>query len=180
MLITKTNPAGIDVVIQQIQTDLYVYLLAKWGIADADYKCSGRCYRNKQDGNYFAQVYIGGNDYEDATWNDMLKAVSFFGISEIETHKAGEKTDVHLVFFVNIAKLKPAIQHRADEEVRKDVQNFFFQYPGLYKSTELWLENVLKEYRGSSASEGLKVVDMHPIHCFRINLEILYNKNICP
>ena len=93
--------------------------------------------------------------------------------------------NVHLIFFADVKKLKanadPAIAHRADAEVRKDVQllaekgMFGFRYI----STELWLENVLKEYQGSYKSEQLVKVDMHPVHCFRLNFELHYNKDLC-
>jgi hypothetical protein len=182
MLITKTGPAGIDAVIQSIQTDLHAYLLSKWTDIDISaYECNGRCYRNKKDEGYIAEVYVSANEYKEVFWNDNLAAISFFGVSSQETHDKGEKVNVHLVFFVNLQKLKPLIAHRADEEVRKDVQNYFLTlYPGVYKSTELWLENVLSEYAGSYRDDRLKAVDMHPVHCFRLNLEITYNKNICP
>jgi hypothetical protein len=181
MLITKTNPVGIDAVIQSIQTDMHAYL-SKWTDIDISaYECNGRCYRNKKDEGYIAEVYTSGNEYKEVYWNDNLAAISFFGVSSQETHDKGEKVNVHLVFFVNLQKLKPLIAHRADEEVRKDVQNYFLTlYPGVYKSTELWLENVLSEYAGSYRDDRLKAVDMHPVHCFRLNLEITYNKNICP
>lgn len=187
MLNVKTNPVGIDILIQAYQTALHERLIAAWGLADDQYECYGRCYRNKNDNGYVAEVFKAGIDYQEVYWNDRVSAVSFFGISN-EEHGIGENTRIHLVFFVDIKKLKPTINHRADEEVRRDVQLFAAEgFRGFqYKSTELWLENVLREYPGNFRNYGsgdingkLKFLDMHPTHCFRINLEINYNKNIC-
>ncbi|MBK7885475.1 MAG: hypothetical protein IPJ81_18045 [Chitinophagaceae bacterium] len=186
MLITKNNPVGIDILIQEFQQELHDRLMQEWGLnvnipeQNALYECYGRCYRNKKNNGYIAEVYNGSNEYKEVYWNDKLNAISFFGIGSNETHDNGEKANIHLIFFVNLEKLKPSILHRADEEVRKDVQIIASEYFGfVYKSTDLWLENVLKEYPGSRREDRLNAVDMQPIHCFRLNFELYYNKNIC-
>lgn len=178
MLITKTSPIGIDYVIQKLQTYLHGQLLTTWGIDSADYESYGRCYRNKKDNGYVAEVF-NGSDYKEVYWQDGLKAISFFGLSEKVRVQVGEKANVHLVFFVDLSKLKPLITHRADEEVRADVTNLVEMHGFELQSIDMWLENVLKEYPGSYRDERLKFVDMHPIHCFRLNLLINYqiNKN---
>jgi hypothetical protein len=179
MLITKSNPVGVDAAIQRLQTKLHTYLVDKWTITtSADYECYGRCYRNKKDTGYIAEVFTTGKDYKEVYWNDTLKAISFFGASDKVDSKRGMiEQGVHLVFFVNATKLKPAITHRADEEVRKDVAEFFsglskegFQYMGY----ETGVENVLKEYPGTRTSSNVAKLDMQPVHSFRINLKGLY------
>jgi hypothetical protein len=187
MLITKTNPVGIDVLIQNLQTHLHKQLVTKWGLAGSNdplYECYGRAYRNKHKSGYIAEVYtggLGGVDYKEVYWNDELKAISFFGISSKTTFDLKNKTDVHLVFFVNLANLKPNVAHRADEEVRNEIQQLFGNtlHGFSYESMELWLENVLREYPGSRRDERLIAVDMQPVHCFRINLTLLYKPSIC-
>jgi len=182
MLITKTNPVGIDFYIQKLQTALHTKLLVAWEIDTSLYQCYGRAYRNKKDNGYIAEVYTGGNEYKEVYWDDKLAAISFFGISNNIKQDVGSVADIHLVYFVNIAKLKPTIAHRADEEVRNDVANvigaslFSFEF----NSIDMWLENVLREYAGSYRDQRLKAVDMHPVHCFRLNLNLKYNPNkIC-
>jgi len=183
MLQLKTDPVGIDVQIQRLQQFLYKSLSATWGI-DPDseaWACYGRCYKNKTENGYIAEVYAGKGEYKEVYWNDDVWSVSFFGLSDRIEFDVTNKAKVHLVFFVNVEKLKPAIVHRADEEIRKDVQNaigaglFGFQLD----SIDLWLENVLREYTGSRRDERLKFVDMQPVHCFRINLTSSYNINNC-
>lgn len=184
MLITKTNPVGEDVPIQKLQSFIHGQLVTKWGLAGANdtlYQCYGKAYRNKQDNAYIAEVYTGSNEYKEVYWNDELKAISWFGLSGAIRHDIIEQVAVHLVFFVNLEKLKPSITHRADAEVRKDVLDIIGsgRFGLKYESTELWIENVLREYPGSRRDDRLKAVDMHPIHCFRLNFQLKFDKNNC-
>lgn len=188
MLITKTNPVGIDWYIQQLQTKLHADLVANWELSESNlYKCYGRCDRNKKEGGYVAEVYIGGNDYKEVYWDDSLTAISFFGINGIIKKGVQSEADVHLVFFANLEKLAledhtgSTITHRADEELRRSVENVIGKasFGFTMVSTELWLENVLREYPGSSNALNVKGA-MHPVHSFRINLKLAFNPNkIC-
>jgi hypothetical protein len=184
MLITKVKPVGIDVVIQNVQSYLHKQLVKLWSLSgDSDplYECYGRVDRNKKEAGYIAEVYIGNNEYKEVYWNDSLKAISWFGISGKTEQDLQNKVDVHLVFFVDLAKIKPNVLHRADEEVRNEIQRLFDAsvYGAALQSIELWLENVLREYQGSRRDDRLKAVDMHPIHCFRLNFKVIYDPNIC-
>lgn len=178
MLVTKTGPVGIDYGLQELQTELHTRLLTKWSITTDEYKAYGRCYRKPTDKGYVAVNYDSGTEYAMMI-DDSLKAISFFGQSPTTRLDQKESTEVHLVFFVNLAKLKPSIAHRADEEVRKDVISLFAPalYGFAYQGFEITIESTLREYRGS----WNKILDMHPWHCFRINLKVLYdiNSNNC-
>jgi hypothetical protein len=181
-LITINNPVGINVGIGKLQAFLFNRLVTKWGISGDDYSSYGLVYRNKKDNQYIAEAFTGvRNEYKEVYWDDTKAAVSWFGISGASTFDKVNKTSVHLVFFVNLKKLKPLIAHRADEEVRIDVQKLIgsFSFGFSYEGSELWIENVLREYPGSRRDNRLGAVDMHPIHCFRINLTCLYSPNIC-
>jgi hypothetical protein len=181
MLITKDNPVGIDNAIQKLQTIIHTALVSRWGVS-ADYECYGRCYRNKKDDGYVAEIFTSGKDYKDAYWNDTLTALSFFGVSDkVDNDTGSAKAQVHLVFFVDLSKIKPAIAHRADEEVRQDVINAIgpFLNGFTYLGYETGIDNVLREYPGSRRSEGLKAVDMQPVHCFRIRLSLIFQNNNC-
>lgn len=182
MLIQKTNPVGIDKIIQLFQAYIHSSLTAKWNITDA-YQCYARASRNQTDDGYIAEVLQAGtNSYAAVVFNSRHAAQSFFGTSTRSENVNGMfQTDVHLVFFVNLENLKPSITHRADEEVRKDVINACSS--GLFgfelQEVETGLENVLREYPGSRRNEGLKFIDMQPIHCFRLNFSITYDINNC-
>ncbi len=176
MLVTKFNPTGIDLPVQRFQA--LVHDALGWD----DYKAYGRCYRNKVADGYIAENYEGEGEYKEVYWDDSLSALSFFGLSGSSRVEVGTNfVPVHLVFFVNLKKIAPAIQHRADEEVRKMVQNAV--QGGMYgfslQTVDLWIENVLREYPGSRRDDRLKSVDMHPVHCFRLNFSLQYRINNC-
>lgn len=191
MLITKTNPAGIDWYVQQIQTKLHDTLIRPDHLNITDttqYRAYGRCYRNKKSDGYVAENYEGGDEYSDVYWDDTLTMITFFGMGRTDRNGVSYESQMHLVVFADLSKLAikdrqgNVIAHRADEELREmfmkviGSNSFGFQYV----STELWLENVLREYPGSIRDERLKFVDMHPRHCFRFNFLLSYNPNkIC-
>jgi hypothetical protein len=184
MLNVINNPVGIDIPIKKLQAFLHDALLEKWGIETDQYQSYGRCYRNKQDKGYMAEVYDGNDEYKEVYYDDTISAISFFGISNNIKQVIEQKADVHLIFFVNLEKLKPEAPNRADEEVRIDVMNIIGKtmFGFTLDSVDLWLENVLREYSGSYREERLKQVDMHPVHCFRLNFTLNYNikKPNCP
>jgi hypothetical protein len=189
MLVIKTNPVGIDIPIQQFQTDLYAVLIEKLGLSSTPdlYKCYGRCYRNKKKDGYVAENFTGTNDkYEELYYDNKLAVISFFGLSGSIKNTPLQQVEVHLVFFVNINKIPVllSINHRGDEELHKIVAQAVNTgaYGFSFTSMDFYLENVLKEYPGSIRDERLKFVDMHPSHCFRLNftLDFDINKNCTP
>lgn len=187
MLRIKTNPVGIDVYIQALQSRLHRELVAEFGFAgDAvEYECNGRCYRNKTENGYKAEVYKSGNEYEDVLWNDTKTVLSFFGMGAIVKRGIKAEADVHFVMFANLQKLamedkqENVITHRADEELRQLVTSIIGRHSDGFTliSVETGIENCLKEYPGSWNNNNLKYADMHPTHCFRINLKLLFDPN---
>lgn len=192
MLNLKTSPVGIDYAIQSIQEQLHAALMEAWGLdpnvaADnALYQSYGRCYKNKRETGNVAEVYTGNatvqgsNEYREVYWNDELAAISFFGIADKVIIANENRTDVHLVFFADLAKLAiknqagQPVTHRADNEIHNQVQQVINKsLEGLaLVSIETGLVNVLKDYPGSYRDDRLSVVDMHPRHCFRLNFTI--------
>ena len=192
MLIAKSNPVGIDVAIGKFQSMLHTALMGKWGLDTEDpaqnalYECYGRVYRNKTANGYVAEAYTGNGEYKSVSWNDGLHALSFFGVGTEESKEAiGVKSQVHLVFFVNLAKLKPSIAHRADEETRLDVLELLMpvlRYGFTFTGLETSVERAMKEYPASYKGSTATVVDTHPVHCFRLNFELKHDKFMtnCP
>lgn len=181
MLYTKTAPVGMDVPIQKLQVYLHEKLLTLWGIGSADYAAYGRCYRNQKDDGYVAEVYVGKEEYKEVYLDDRLAVTSFFGISGDTEVDMANTASVHLVFWVNLAKIKPTLAHRGDEEARLDVQKLVRNLYGFtLKEVSTGIERVLQEYAGTTQAEqanldSLKFRDMHPYHCFRLDFELLYN-----
>jgi hypothetical protein len=181
MLVTKSNVVGIDVSIQRLQTEIYNSLIEKWGLelTPDEYVCYGRCYRNKTKDGYIAENFTGVADkYEEVFFNSKKSAISFFGVSNnIKNNHLLFESDVHLVFMVDIKKLKPLITERADEYIHQDVVKIFGNsiYGFEFKGIDFFIENCLKEYGGSLRDSRMQFVDMHPSHCFRINFSLKYD-----
>ena len=187
MLIIKTNPVGIDVYIQNLQTRIHNDLKTEFGFTgDAtEYEAYGRAYRNKKVNGYTAEVFTGNLEYKEVYWNDQLKVLSFFGIGNNVKRGLKSEAEVHFVLFADLQKLAmedktgATISHRADEELRQLVTSIIGRYSDGFTllSTDTGIENVLREYPGSIRDERLKYVDMHPVHCFRLNLKLLFDPN---
>lgn len=172
-----------DWFIDKLQKTVFDKLTAKWpaGIA---YEAYSRCYRNLKDQGYVAELYTKAGEYKDLLWDDKLAALSFFGVSnQPVVFGMGAKANIHLIFFVNLDKVNPGSkvnpQYRADEETRKQVTDIIGLglFGATLNSVEFWKDNVLREYAGSRLN-NLVAVDMHPLHCFRLNLTLNYNPSL--
>lgn len=183
--IIKQNPQGIDNYIQAFQVFLYGQLKSKWGLEDSYYAAYGRSYRNQQDGGYVPEVLAETNgDYRENFFDDSLYALSFFGVQDDQKYLAGGTTaNVYLIFMVKTDKIKdPAkIVHRADEEIRLDVERVckMRRFGFVVKSIETGIDTVFREYSGWRKTDGIKFRDMNNSHCFRINFSLLYSIQNC-
>lgn len=172
-----------DWYIQQLQAKIHDALLP----TDA-YMCYGRAYRNKTADGYIAEVYAGDNRYQEVYLDSAKTLISFFGVSgEVKTGSRNE-VDIHLVFFADLTKLAlkdykgNLISHRADEELHQKVLNIIgmSSFGMISESIETGVTDALREYPGSRREDRLLAADMHPYHCFRVNLKLFYDPNkIC-
>lgn len=184
MILLKTNPQAIDVPIQRIQKLIYSRLKTIWGIADADWNCYGRCYRNKDEqGKYLPEAYTGqqGKEYTDVLYNDKVKCTSFFGESDRTKPLIGgmQQSDIHLIFCLNAKALKSMLAHRGDAEIHKDVLNVLNLNADLSNAyVEQWFDTVFREYTSDKVRLAM-LSDTHPAHCFRINFTTTFLTNGC-
>lgn len=184
MLIQKPNPTGIDLRIQWAQQVIYERLIALWGLDDNAWTCYERAYKNQKEGDYAPEVFIPGTigpgEYKDVYWDDTLTALSFFGVGDQEVIVRDVNTaKVYLIFMVNLKQLKPG-DTRNDAEAHRDVQEQFTLFNFQPTALITGINSVFAEYGGykKNADEiysNLKFRDMHPLHCFRINFDVLYN-----
>lgn len=186
-LFTKISPVGIDISIQRFQTVLYAALVAKWPVDSSSFNCHGRAYRNQTKDGYVPEVFSGNTnsgsiEYTEVMFDDTLKALCFFSVGESTRYDAGSTVaKVSLIFMVNVPALKPTIAHRGDEEIRKDVELFCAGRRNGFEMTgfETGIDAVFKEFSGWKKRDGIKFRDQQPLHCFRINFDLLYNINQC-
>jgi hypothetical protein len=175
---TKTNPVGVDRQIQDFQEVLYDLLKKKWGIiGDSAWGCYGRVYKNQTTDGYSPEAYVGNGEYQEVYFDDNLMALSFFYVGDSTKHNRLSATaPVSLVFMVNVSKLKPKAVHRADEEIRLDVQSFCQTPRCGFMLTEFvtGIDSVFKDFSGMRKA-GTKYMDQHPLHCFRLDFSVSYN-----
>lgn len=186
MIFLKDTVKGIDIPIQRIQKYLFQELKTMWGVSDADWNCYGRVYRNKDEtGKYYPEPYTGqqGVEYADPLYDDRVKCTSFFGESDTVTELDGGlfKSQVHLIFCLNLAKIKPNIEHRADSEVHQNVLTVLRSAALDTTSLTLqqWLDTVFREYTSDKVRKHAIFTDLQPAHCFRINFNVTYMPDGC-
>lgn len=173
MLYVKQNPIGVDIPIQKLQERLFGGLCKAWGLSDSEYNSFGRVYRNQRDGGYIPETYMGGKEYSETFLDDRVPVTSFFAVGDtVNADNGGMTVNAAVIFCVDLAQIKPDIKHRADEETHFDVFercNFFVQSADAIVTG---VDNVFREFTALRT----KFRDMHPYHCFRINLTVAYRK----
>jgi hypothetical protein len=191
MIVSKTNPQGIDYFIDRLQKWIQPILYEAWGLDPVDpddlasYKFFPRVNRNPDpERGFIAELYLGNGEYKEVYYDDTLAGLSWFGLGPRIQAGVEHVADVHLVTFANLKKLYPGISHRADEEIRSHFQGIF-EAPNVLGfslvSTEIWLANVLKEYPGSRRDQRLDAADMGEAHAFRLNLRLSFDPSqACP
>ncbi len=133
---------------------------------------------------YIAEVY-NGSGYKEVYLDDNVSVTSFFGIGQESpiSQDTMVTANIHLCFFVKLTAIKPGAT-RNDEEARLDVQSildsFATAHGWLLVKQSTGIDKVLAEYPGTRKSEGMKFKDMHPYHCFRFDLQILYQPTLIP
>jgi hypothetical protein len=182
MLYIKNNPVGIDKPIISLQRVLFSTLKTKWGLTDQKYNSFGRAYRNKTDNGFIAEVFSGGNDYREVYFDDNVSATSFFGTGQ-ESPVDGTlvTANVHLVFFVDLTKIKSGT-NRNDEEARLDVFNVLSTVGAasgwVVNKQVTGIDKVLAEYTETRKDKGLLARDQQPLHCFRFDCQVFYQPTL--
>lgn len=162
---------GIDAQISKVQQEIYDGISYKWKFNIDGF---GRVYKNPKNNNLIPEAYIGNNEYVDVFLNDNINGHFFFLASD--THETSDEivftTDVKIVFILNLEKIygntgrSDALAHKdAVEVVRKTGK-------GRYQIKELQtgISNIFSGF----STESIKLDDMHPFHCFSINVEFYY------
>lgn len=142
-----------------------------WDIDAAQYDCFGRVYMNQKDNGYVPEVYRGNGNYNDTFFDDKKSASSFFLVGNKVKYDTGSPiATVSLIFCLNLRKLY-AIADRADETAHNDIVGYVKTRFGTLISVEYTIDSVFREFRRNP----VKFRDMHPLHCFRLNFELMYN-----
>lgn len=161
----KTNPVGLDKVIDIIQKRLYDKLTPLWNIKLEGYP---RCYEVKRAKKVTVEHYKGKGEYESLIHSDTNK---FFFIVKDDIKQVSYTTYnavIELYFILNIQDCKPSIHHRADEEVRNEVINVLSTI-GVADALKTIIIDTPSVFRGYDYE---LLNDMHPHDCFKVIFEI--------
>ncbi len=171
-LIQKTNPVGVDRMIDRLQTLLYDSL--GW----AEYDCFPRVYANEYfDSGLIPEHFefprdVDISDYTEVFLNDNLFAQSIILIDDMmSVNNKQFKTKANIIFHVNLNDLYPSVSHRADEECHVQVIKAINQIP--FVKIEKLVKGIRNVYSGMRVSNILDS-DLHPFHCFKLELELVY------
>lgn len=173
MNFTRTSTIGIDTVVQSIQTDIYDKFVVAWGGSIDGY---GRVYKNiNADGDVKPELYVGKGEYKQVYHNDKMNATFFFVDGDLHTTEDEFLfiTESKFVFMVNLEKAFNGDTDRSDEkahrdalEILRDVAHERFTITGVEKG----IKRVLNDFD----TENIKFQDIHPYHCFSINVTLSY------
>ena len=116
-IVRKTDPVGIDAVVNDLQTQLET-------LGWTTYDNYPRAYKNKTENGIIPERYTQDGNYLEVLFNDKLNASSFFLMDDtLNPTPFGQQIEggLSIIFQVKLDKLKPLIAHRADEEIRNAV-----------------------------------------------------------
>lgn len=171
MIYTLTNPKGIDVAIQNLQT----FLHDKLGWENID--VYGRVYRNvTEQKGLIPEAYIADGEYRDVFLNDKKTATIFFIDDNKHETKEGIRFEgkIKIVIAVNLKKAFPNATHRADSDAEiKAIELTRLRSGFVMNELEKGIENVFSGFN----TEGIKLSDIQPYHVFSINGVITYQIN---
>lgn len=170
---TTTTTIGLDALIASVQTDLYNYIGTRWSGTINGY---GRVSKNKRaDRGEVAEWYLGDNEYQEVYFDDEFSG-SFFFI-DADKHETEDEhaysASVKCVFMVDLKQVLPNETERSDAKARRDIVECLRKIAyGRYSITgiETGIDTI---FQGLDQSD-LKFMDIHPQHCFAVNLKILY------
>lgn len=170
MKYAKTNPVGIDATIDMMQGKIHSWIQTNWGINIDAYP---RCYKENNNSSEIEIVfYKGKKEYENLLVSEKNKFFFTIG-NEIKKEQNYYRTTISIWFVVNVATLKPSINHRADEEVRKDALTAVSSalVDGVITEVTFGMDNLFSRMKPS------KFNDKQPYHIFRIDVDTLYDIN---
>lgn len=166
MVISKTNPQGIDALIAKIQTALATKL--SWGSGITIYP---RCYRsviNIEERNVRLIEHVERGEYKHLSNAEGNKCFFVQSSDLVPVNMTYYSTELELYFTLNLPEIKPDVIHRADEEVQSDVLGVLRKFSDLnIQRLVTGIENV---YRGLDYNAN---DDTHPNHCFKVVLDVL-------
>ncbi len=176
MVVRKSNPVDIDLIIDLIQTEIDS-ITFKPGSTWNNYH---RAYKNptKTRNGLVPELFVNGIDYREVLMDDTVDMTTFFIVSDkrpVENHLI--TTEVSLI--VQASRLDNLIDvpHRADEEMNG---MFIDKLDNLLSNIKLTgiehgIDNVYREF----VKTKIKLDDMNQKYVARFNMNVTYNSSCC-
>lgn len=171
----KENPTGLDAEIHKIQVKLYDKLTRLWGCNLQGYP---RCYSLKRQTKKTIEHYIGKGEYESLIFAERNKFFFLADNDYIQESSNHFMTKIDLYFIVNLEDVQPYKEHRADEEVRRDIINILLSC-GSVKTNIKIVTGIDSIFMGF---ERNNINDIHPYYYFKAIVEIndfTLNNRLC-
>lgn len=179
-LVQRVNPVGIDKIIDELQSDLFIELTNNFGWTN--YESFDRAYRNKKKEDTLAEVYLQNGEYKEVLFNDNQTVTSFFLADERRAFTAsGSKfeQDVCVIFQANLKKLFPLLTNRGDEEMIDNIYKAIKNKHWDERLTEV-ITGVDRVYESLKISYNKKYFDdMSYFSIARFNFKLLYTNTKC-
>ena len=175
-LVLKTNPVGVDVVVNDIQNLLFTNLtsngVGNW--TNSNYQSYYRAFINPKNGGTIPEVDNGSNEYKEVLMDDTFTASSFFLVDNVRDFEESQfGVSVSIIFQANIKELFPSIPHRADEEMHKDIIDAIedTQYTDMITGFSLGIDNVYSDLSiPESFIERVQWDDLSQYHIIKLYL----------
>ena len=176
-IIRKTDPVGIDLVIDRLQEYLYSTLtVAALPVAWPNYESYHRVYVNDSKRGVIPEVYTSNGDYKEVFNTDDFTVTSFWIAGEnrevIDQENIYE-ANISIVFQVDrLNLLFPSVSHRADEELHRQIQQVLKDNQWGYEVTNFitGIDNVYSEF----STDKVDWDDISFKHVVRFNLTVQY------
>jgi len=183
-IVSKTNPKGVDNVIDAIQQYLYPSLL---GLGWTDYEMYPRANKNADGQSIIPEISTDPKDYQEVLFSDKYNATSFFLVSDevqINNEERLIVQDVSIIFQLNLKELYPTVTtHRADEEAHAHLTQLFTSNDELFVDTTGYVTTVQRVYSDLSIQNfsrgNLNLDDMSRFHVVRYDFTVTYGLDDC-
>jgi hypothetical protein len=144
-------------------------------------KAFGIAYREQKkvdSGDFAPQIYLGGKEYLEVYPDDSVSGMCFFDVEDeialSQEDKRNFTARINIVFFVNLEKAFPTLEHRADAEARQAVINVLLKYGHGWQIQEIvkGVDNVYSRYNWVKPHAK---IDKQPFHVFSLECEVIYD-----
>lgn len=181
-----SKPIGIDYAIQHIQNDLYRELSDVWEGNIVGY---GRVEKTPlNNGEEVPEYYHTSkivipewynsniNEYEEVYYDDNNAAQFCFLVSDLSRAIDDRtfKNRCKIAFMVDLSKIYPSEKERLTSIAHRDVLEIIREYGNGYveiDGIETRIDVIFREYK----TTNIKFDDMHPLHCFAVVMDLVYN-----